>query len=221
MARASLTSRQVRRGVLLGQTISRERKRAGLTQAELARRAGVNLQALVKVEQGHVANPGVFSVVAIAQVLEVPMARLIESVDTCNKGGLSTLGYEGLDVAVFLERLDQMQTELVVDVRLNPLSRKPGLSKTKLGEALAERGIGYKHFKSLGNPKQNRAAFAGDQLIIARERFRSLLSTSEAQGALSEIALLARNQHVVLICFEKNEAQCHRAVVAEELLQLG
>ena len=72
-----------------------------------------------------------------------------------------------------------------------------------------------------GQPKAESLAFAGNQLITARERFRTLLSSSEAQGALRDIALLAHEQHVVLICFEEEEARCHRAVVAEELVQLG
>ena len=120
VARTSLTPRQLRRGVLLGQAISRERQRIGLTQADLAHRAGVNLQTLVKVEQGHVANPGVFSIAGVAQVLEVPMVRLVESVDADSGVGISTLGYEGLDVAAFLDRLDQMRADWVIDVRLNP-----------------------------------------------------------------------------------------------------
>ncbi|PPJ18215.1 hypothetical protein C5E45_10195 [Nocardia nova] len=35
----------------------------------------------------------------------------------------------------------------VVDVRLTPISRKPGLSKTKLSAALAEAGIRYVHLR--------------------------------------------------------------------------
>ncbi|MFE2500029.1 DUF488 family protein [Streptomyces scopuliridis] len=46
---------------------------------------------------------------------------------------------------------------LVADVRLTPISRKPGFSKTRLPHALDEAGITYTHLRALGNPKDNRA----------------------------------------------------------------
>ena len=49
--------------------------------------------------------------------------------------------------------------EIVVDVRLTPLSRKPGLSKTKLAETLRQAAIGYVHLPQLGNPRDNRDAY--------------------------------------------------------------
>ncbi|MEV4702404.1 DUF488 domain-containing protein [Actinoplanes sp. NPDC049316] len=49
----------------------------------------------------------------------------------------------------------------LVDVRLNPISRKPSLTKTALGRTLAEAGIVHEHRRELGNPKADRAGFAG------------------------------------------------------------
>ena len=80
------------------------------------------------------------------------------------------IGYEGCDLAEFIERLRLSSVTLLVDVRLNPISRKRGFSKTALSGALADAGIAYDHMRSLGNPKWNRPGFGGDpaELEIAR-----------------------------------------------------
>ena len=43
----------------------------------------------------------------------------------------------------------------LVDVRLTPISRKPGLSKTALGRELAAVGMVYEHRRELGNPARS------------------------------------------------------------------
>jgi|KBSMisStaDraftv2_1062788.scaffolds.fasta_scaffold899303_2 hypothetical protein len=40
-----------------------------------------------------------------------------------------TFGYEGLSLKAFIARLKSARVETVIDVRANPLSRKPGFSK--------------------------------------------------------------------------------------------
>jgi uncharacterized protein (DUF488 family) len=130
--------------------------------------------------------------------------------------GLTGIGYEGHDVCSFLDRLHRDEVSVVVDVRLTPISRKRGFSKRALGEALAEAGIDYRHAPALGNPKQNRAGFAGDaaELTTARQTFAGVLSTSAADEWLTGIAELAAAQRVALLCFEADQRRCHRDVVA-------
>ena len=221
MTRPPLTEDQLSRGAALGRVISQSRQRAGLTQAELAVAAGVSLQSLLKLEQGHVANPGVFTTSALAQVLEEPLHQLIQAAGLGDAGQLSTLGYEGLDINSFLDKLDDLGVEVVADVRLNPLSRKPGFSKTKLDGALRSRGIDYFHYKALGNPRDNRAAFAGEELEQGRRRYRSLLTAEPARAALRDIQKRAARQHVTLLCFEHDDERCHRYVVRQHVGQLG
>ncbi|MDQ3504076.1 MAG: DUF488 domain-containing protein [Actinomycetota bacterium] len=48
---------------------------------------------------------------------------------------------------------------MLLDVRLNAISRKPGFSKKRLTAALAAVGIGYRHARALGNPRDNREPF--------------------------------------------------------------
>ncbi len=55
--------------------------------------------------------------------------------------GLVSVGYEGRTVEDLVEVMVAQNVQVVADVRLTPLSRKPGLSKMRLSAALAEAGV--------------------------------------------------------------------------------
>lgn len=109
----------------------------------------------------------------------------------------------------------------LVDVRLNPISRKPGLSKTALGRALAAAGIAYEHRRELGNPRVNRAGFAGADAEWERARsvYRDLVRRPEAGAALDAVAQAASRERVAVLCFEAEQHRCHRDVVLAETRQ--
>lgn len=130
------------------------------------------------------------------------------------------VGYEGLDVDSLLSRLRLRDVVTVVDIRLNPISRKRGMSKNKLAEALAAHGIGYEHMPALGNPRDNRDGFAdidGKAGLEARARFDSILGTENATAALQRLTELSENSMIALLCFEADEASCHRHLVLDRL----
>ncbi len=62
-------------------------------------------------------------------------------------GTLVSIGYEGKTLSDLVTQLLEQGVRVLVDVRLTPLSRKPGLSKTKLTEAQA---------KAAGKPKTSK-----------------------------------------------------------------
>jgi uncharacterized protein (DUF488 family) len=62
--------------------------------------------------------------------------------------GLLSVGYEGRTAQSLVQLLVDAGVDVVVDVRLTPLSRKPGLSKTRLGELLADVGVEYRHLRA-------------------------------------------------------------------------
>lgn len=105
--------------------------------------------------------------------------------------GIVSVGYEGRDIDGFVDELAAAGVDLVADVRLNPVSRKPGFSKTRLSEALAEVGIGYVHLRSLGNPTSNREPFRSGHVEYGRSVFRGLLAADEAAAALTYLSELA------------------------------
>ncbi|WP_220699950.1 DUF488 domain-containing protein [Mycetocola manganoxydans] len=126
------------------------------------------------------------------------------------------IGYEGLDIQGLLARLRLREVLTVVDVRLNPISRKRGMSKNALRETLATAGIGYEHIPALGNPRDNRDGFAdGDAQSgrDARMRFEEILESTPAQAGLDRVLHLAGDGLVALLCFEADQSTCHREIV--------
>lgn len=144
------------------------------------------------------------------------MLMVTQPTDLANLIGV---GYQGHDLQSLLAGLAHEGVSVVVDVRLTPISRKRGFSKRLLAEALADAGIGYRHLPELGNPKDNRAGFGGDEeeLRQARSRFAARLADEPAVEALTEVARLASTQRVALLCFEADQRRCHRDVIAAAL----
>ncbi|MGD1237279.1 DUF488 family protein [Mycobacterium seoulense] len=132
------------------------------------------------------------------------------------QAAVMTVGYQGREVDQLVEDLSVAGVEIVVDVRLTPLSRKPGLSKTKLAEALRWAGIGYVHLPQLGNPRDNRAAYRNAEAHAVR-RFRGLLESPDARDAVDHLRELASRNVIALLCFERDPEQCHRALIIEAM----
>ncbi|WP_235192961.1 DUF488 domain-containing protein [Streptomyces viridochromogenes] len=59
----------------------------------------------------------------------------------------------GRDIESFVASLLDSRIDVVADVRLTPISRKKGFSKTRLGQALAEAGMECTHLRGLGTPR--------------------------------------------------------------------
>lgn len=134
-------------------------------------------------------------------------------------GAITSVGYEGWPAADDLAvALAGAGVDLLVDVRLNAVSRKRGFSKHGLAATLAEQGIRYRNERSLGNPKDNRQPFhRGERAAL--DRYRSLLDAPEARAALDDLADdLDAGTAVALLCFERDPTTCHRTLVVEALL---
>lgn len=133
--------------------------------------------------------------------------------------GIVGVGYEGRAIDEFVAELLGMGVTRLVDVRMTPISRKRGFSKSALSQALAAGGIAYEHRRELGNPKENRPGFGGTaaELRSAREVYASRLHDAESAAALDALAETARRELVALLCFEADESRCHRQVVMRAL----
>ncbi|GGY58090.1 hypothetical protein GCM10010385_04070 [Streptomyces geysiriensis] len=197
----------------LAQRVRALREVRGWTRERLAKEAGIAVGTLARLESEGAIQPGFFTVGAVAEALEVSLDELFR--ETKVAPGLWSAGYEGRDIDSFVASLLDSRIDVVADVRLTPISRKKGFSKTRLGEALAEAGIEYTHLRGLGNPKDNRAPFWDGRLDVGRARFRGVLRSEEAQSDLDRLAEHARQSRVAVLCFEKDESRCHRQVVLE------
>jgi uncharacterized protein (DUF488 family) len=133
--------------------------------------------------------------------------------------GVFGVGYGGRSLAEFVHALTARGTSLLVDVRLNPVSRKPGFSKRSLSAALADAGIRYQHLPELGNPPWNRPGFAGSaaEAAAAHARYADLISGGEAAARIGEIAAAAATEVVAVMCVEADERSCHRQEVLDRV----
>lgn len=131
---------------------------------------------------------------------------------------VATIGYEGATMRGMLEALRAEGVELLVDVRAVASSRRPGFSKTRLAENLAEAGIDYLHLRSLGTPAEGRAAARAGRHAEMRTVFLAHLATPDAQLGMETLADIVRSgRRVALLCFEADHAHCHRSMVAAAL----
>jgi uncharacterized protein YeaO (DUF488 family) len=134
---------------------------------------------------------------------------------------LVSVGYAGRELTEFGSALQAHQIRILVDVRLTPMSRKPGFSKNSLAAYLQTIGIAYRHEPLLGNPRENRAAF-GDPTTIAdgRRRYRDRLRAKSRISALSELVGLAEEGPVAILCVEREKDECHRSVIIDAALKM-
>lgn len=127
-----------------------------------------------------------------------------------------TIGYERLWPDALVAELEAAGIRRVLDVRLRPQSRRPGMSKTKLALKLAEHGISYEHRRALGTPLEIRGLYRAGRAEEAAAAYRAHVQATAGE----ELDALARELDgppTALLCLEADPAGCHRRVVAELL----
>lgn len=97
---------------------------------------------------------------------------------------------------------------------MTPISRKSGLSKTALRDALTAADIGYP-FPRLVESKDNHDGFArpGPDRDCAITRFLALEQQAPAQAALDKVRTRAQSEQITLLCYEDDPSSCHRRVI--------
>jgi len=135
------------------------------------------------------------------------------------KPTLWTIGYERLPPDALVAELQRAGVERVLDVRYRPQSRRPGMSKTKLGLRLGEHGIAYEHRREFGTPPDIKPLFRSGATRQAREAFRPHVERAAALelDALASELRAGAAPTTALLCLEADPAHCHRRVVAEQL----
>lgn len=132
--------------------------------------------------------------------------------------GLCTIGYEGLSLEAYLNRLLLGGVTVLCDVRRNPLSRKFGFSKGTLSKSCEGVGIRYEHMPELG--------IAGDRrrVLETQADYDALFAVYEKKDLPKQGAALAKirgwiagGDRVALTCYEQLPEQCHRHCVADAL----
>jgi uncharacterized protein (DUF488 family) len=132
---------------------------------------------------------------------------------------LWTIGYQRLSPDSLVAELRAAGVRRVLDVRLRPQSRKPGMSKTRLAGALAEHGIAYEHRRTLGTPLEIRGLFRAGRTAEAAPAYRGHIEATATAELDALAAELPAGPPTALLCLEENPAGCHRRIVAEALAE--
>lgn len=133
-----------------------------------------------------------------------------------------TIGYEGRSPEMLLDTLKKHGIQQLIDVRELALSRKNGFAKAALSKFLRSNGIIYKHFPSLGSPREIRHKLwkEGDYAQFFKE-YADALNRDESQEYLKDLEGLAHVRRTVIMCFEKDVEVCHRKIIKERLISDG
>jgi uncharacterized protein (DUF488 family) len=129
-----------------------------------------------------------------------------------------TIGYEQLLPAELANELREAGVQRLIDVRYRPQSRRAGMSKTRLGEMLAEHGIVYEHRRALGTPPDIRWFYKHRRQAEGAVRFAEHVE-GDAAEELDELAAELRGAapRTALMCLEADPAICHRRVLTDHL----
>jgi uncharacterized protein (DUF488 family) len=128
-----------------------------------------------------------------------------------------TIGYERLRPEALVAELEAAGVRRVIDVRYRPQSRRPGMSKTRLGERLADHRIVYEHRRALGTPADLRWLFKNNRTDEGRAAFREHVEATAGADLDDLAAELDAAPPTALLCLEADPAVCHRRVLVEQL----
>ncbi len=128
---------------------------------------------------------------------------------------LFTIGYEGISLEHYLNRLIKNNIKVLCDVRKNALSMKYGFSKSQLKNACEGVNIEYIHIPEVGIVSDKRKELNTqkdyDELFEDYKK-NNLTQTIEHQNYILD--LLKKNKRIALTCFEADKCQCHRTHLA-------
>ncbi|MBC3786649.1 DUF488 family protein [Spirosoma utsteinense] len=134
---------------------------------------------------------------------------------------LFTIGYEGLNVESYFNKLIRNNVKVLCDVRRNALSQKVGFSKSTLSSVCESLGIMYVHIPSLGIPSEKRQNLKTQKdYDVLFADFESTYLVNQTSKLYSILSLLNIHKRVALTCFEASPCQCHRSKVAKGITEL-
>ncbi len=134
---------------------------------------------------------------------------------------LFTIGYEGISLEQYINKLIVNDIKVLFDVRKNPFSMKFGFSKSQLINACQGVGIDYLHIPEVGieNDKRQELNTQADyDKLFTYYRKNILQKESAKQGEILDV--LIKKGRIALTCFEANICQCHRKHLAESISKM-
>ncbi len=134
---------------------------------------------------------------------------------------LYTIGYEGISLEAYINKLIINDVKVLCDVRKNSFSMKYGFSKSQLSNACSGVGIKFVHFPQVGilSDKRQELNTQADYDALFKDYCNTVLKT-EINAQKEILELLKREKRIALTCFEKNINQCHRKHLVNSIANL-
>ena len=132
-----------------------------------------------------------------------------------------TIGYEGISLENYLNKLIINNVKLLCDVRKNSLSMKYGFSKSQLKNACESIGISFIHIPDLGieSDKRRELNTLSDYNRLFEEYENTTLKEND-KSLQYLFNLVKEYKRVAITCFEKEVCMCHRGRVLNALTSL-
>jgi uncharacterized protein (DUF488 family) len=149
---------------------------------------------------------------------EKQLQKVVNFKNETNETILFTIGYEGISLEKYLNKLVRNDVKLLVDVRKNSLSMKFGFSKSLLKKYCESLGIEYIHIPEVGinsDQRQSLNTQADYDALFEVYKKTTLQETDVYQAQIIE--LLSKYKRIALTCFEADICQCHRKPLAEAI----
>lgn len=129
---------------------------------------------------------------------------------------LFTIGYEGISIDAYLDKLISNNVKALVDVRKKPISRKYGFSKTRLKGFIESAGMIYFHLPALGISSTLRKNLSHKESYHHLFEHYEKVILPNQKPAIEELWLiLSKQKRIALTCFEADHLFCHRHKITE------
>lgn len=161
------------------------------------------------------------SKIALKVLSSDELKKVKKKMPTSSKTALFTIGYEGISIEQYINKLINADVKVLCDVRKNSFSMKYGFNKSQLKMACEGVGIQFLHIPEVGivSDKRKELNTQKDYDILFEEYKKTIIPSTVGQQ--EQIHNLIKKHHrVAITCFEKDICQCHRKHLAEAICKL-
>jgi uncharacterized protein (DUF488 family) len=137
-----------------------------------------------------------------------------------------TIGHSNRAIGAFIAMLQQVDVDLLIDVRTIPKSRfNPQFNESALARSLEGVGIAYRRIPELGGLRHRRKdAGPSPNGFWENENFRNYAdytATAEFRAGLAGLRELGAAHICAIMCAEAVWWRCHRQIIADYLIAAG
>lgn len=132
-----------------------------------------------------------------------------------------TIGYEGISIDNFLNRILECGISRIVDVRRNPVARRYGFHRSTLRRLSEHIEVDYVHHPEFGitSEKRRNLNSPADYQALFRDYEKSTLDQKPKDVEM--LGKLFSESPSALLCMEANPESCHRNRLAKKLSQVS